>query len=161
MKTAILFAALIAGCASAAQKPVKFRVVGHSTYVQSQYPGVIGSEPKLLIATDRAEFQELWSQYIGHDALPSVDFKRETALLLFMGWKMTGGFDIEAKSVAMDGKTLVVTAATRRPPARGIVTEALTSPWAAIAADKTNIKPKIANVRWVDGSGKTVVEASR
>jgi len=155
MRTTALFLANVLGRASRHAKPPVFRLLAHAKYVQSAYPEPVGDQARLIVPKDEATYRSTWKSLIDDGSAPPVDFARETPVFLFLGWKPTGGWDVEPVAVSADKETIVVTAKVIGPKARQIVTEALTSPYAVIAVDRT----RLVQVRWNDESGNTIAVA--
>jgi hypothetical protein len=102
-----------------------------------------------VVASTRADYQRLWTQLIGSgegDA-PPADFSTGSVIFLLAGTRNTGGWSVEPQvvSVAADG-TAEVVARVQGPRAGGIVTQALTSPYAVLLVRSRDIK----TVRWAE-----------
>jgi len=109
--------------------------------------------PQMIVARDAVTLRNAWQ----NGAPPPIDFKKQWVVLFFAGQKPTGGFEIQVRSVKQRGKVLVVDAHIAGPEHGMMVTQALTSPFAAIAVPKT----KGARVRWVDGASVIAEEAKK
>jgi len=101
--------------------------------------------PQLIVARDAVTLRNTWNAYVRHGEPPAIDFKKETAVVLFAGRKNTGGYSIEVKSVKTSRKETVIDAPIKPPPPDSLTTQVLTSPFVVIAIAKPNLK----SVRWV------------
>jgi len=108
------------------------------------YATVTPPAPKLTVVRDAATLRSLWHG----ETPPSIDFEKDFVVFLFAGQKNTGGWSIEVRRVSTKGKFAIVDAHVQGPPRGGMVTQALTSPYAAIAFPKSSAT----RVRWVDGT---------
>lgn len=85
------------------------------------------------IVTSQDQLISLWQRAYGNQltvpALPSLDFRRETVVALFMGSRSTGGYGIDVRSVRDENGELYIDVAFTQPAAGDITTQATTSPW--------------------------------
>jgi hypothetical protein len=96
-------------------------------------------EPTTLVLRDRAAWEGAWGRLHrggGAPAAPAVDFAREMVLVVALGERPSGGYDVAIDAVAPDvaggGATVRYTA---REPGEGCMsTQALTSPAIAVRA---------------------------
>jgi hypothetical protein len=136
---AALLVVFSVACAVAAAKEPVMRTAASGSYAATS-----PQAPEALHAADGASFDALWKARIGDGAMPAIDFSRESAVILMAGERRTGGWSVVPKSVRIEGTVLVVEAAIEGPPAGGIVTQALTSPWVVIAVSPQTFE----SVRW-------------
>lgn len=144
MKTAaILFTlALVNACSSIPGGTT----VEYRTLTTGNNAGISPAGQQVESASDDATYQRLWSQIVGDpDRRPEVDFTKESVVFLLAGQKSTGGYSIEPRRTRIEGRTLVVDAVVRNPPADAITTQALTSPYAVVAVHR--MRP-FDDVRW-------------
>ena len=80
--------------------------------------------------------------------------EKESIIRLELGTRPTGGWSIEPLEVSGDAKLVTVRTKVNAPPAGGIVTMALSSPYAVIAVDAD-----VAAARWVDENGNVIAES--
>lgn len=100
--------------------------------------------PRAIAITSAADYARVWDETLGGNApRPEIDFAKESVVILLAGSKTSGGYSVEPRGVRLEGDVLAVDAEVKSPPPDGIVTMALTSPWAAIAVDA-----KFKTVRW-------------
>jgi hypothetical protein len=106
--------------------------------------------PKRVVVQDEKAYAALWTQHSGDSTLdgeprpaPSVDFKTEMVLAVFLGEKRTGGYSVEIKDAQETGGNLVVTVLEKSPGPGSIVTEALTAPYCFVA-----VKRSTSAVQW-------------
>jgi hypothetical protein len=94
------------------------------------------TRPTFRLVRDEAELRSLWNQLHGAllrvPPLPSVDFRRETLLVVMMGQRPTGGYSLDVRGVTIEGGDLFVDVAFVEPPPGAITTMALTNPWTVI-----------------------------
>ena len=75
----------------------------------------------------------------------SIDFDKQTLIIVSAGAKPTGGYRVEVKKVIADGKTLTVKWKLHSP--RGLVTQAFTHPAEGILVPKFEGKVKFEQVK--------------
>jgi len=115
------------------------------TLQAGSYATVTPPAAKLMVVRDAATLRSLWH---GNEAPPPIDFDKDVVVVLFAGQKNTGGYSVEVKRVNTKGKTAIVHAHVQGPPRGGMVTQALTSPYVAIAFPRS----AATRVRWIDGT---------
>jgi hypothetical protein len=134
----MLFAACTA--ARSGDQPVEMTVIASGAYASAETRTAV-------VAASAGEYQRVWRESIGNGegAAPDADLATGTVIFLFAGTRNTGGWSIEpqAVSIGADGIADVV-AAVEGPRAGGIVTQALTSPYAVLLVRDRSIK----GVRW-------------
>lgn len=85
------------------------------------------------LVTSQDELISLWQRAYGSrltvPALPSLDFRRETIIALFMGSRSSGGYSMDVTDVREEGGELYVELQVTEPAPGTITTQALTSPW--------------------------------
>jgi len=114
------------------------------TLQSGSYANRTATAPQMIVARDAVTTRNVWQQGVA----PAIDFKKQSVVFLFAGQKMTGGFSIVVKSVKRHGKDLVIDAHIEGPQRGSMVTQALTSPFVAIAVPNV----KAMRVKWVDGA---------
>lgn len=114
------------------------------TLTSGQYAAADAQTRRALVARTADEYRRLWDETVGRGEPPQVDFATESVVILLAGMRPTGGFSVAPRGVRLDGRTLVVDAAINTPPPDAIVTQALTSPFAAIAVSAREFD----EVRW-------------
>ena len=100
--------------------------------------------PEAVFAKSADELRRVWGESVGSGAAPEADFATESVVILLAGSKPTGGYSVEPRGVRLEGRTLVVDAEIKSPPPGSIVTQAFTSPFAAIAVSTRDFD----QVRW-------------
>lgn len=97
-------------------------------------------EQRLAIARDAEAWGSLWSEHVRLDVPsappPTVDFRSEMAVVVFLGTRTTGGHAVAIESVERGPTGLVVHAVATAPPADAMTTQALTSPMHAVAVPR-------------------------
>jgi len=79
---------------------------------------------------------------------------KESVIRLELGSRSTGGWAVEPLEISGDRSLVTVKTKITAPPAGGIVTMALTAPYAVIAVDV-----EVKAVRWVDENGNVIAES--
>jgi len=134
----LLLALLLTGACTvngtvAGDGPVTFRTVANAGYATN-------TDALSVAAFDAETYRSRWESLVGNGEPPAVDFATESAVFLFGGQRSTGGYKYEVRGVRIEGDTLVVDGGVTGPPRGGIVTMALTSPYAVIAVDSRAFK---------------------
>ncbi|HYR29076.1 MAG TPA: protease complex subunit PrcB family protein [Thermoanaerobaculia bacterium] len=114
------------------------------TLTTGQYAAAQPDGPTAVAVRSEEEYARIWQEQVGSGQPPAVDFAKESVVILLAGMKRSGGYTIEPVGVKLEGRTLVVDATVTSPPSGGIVTMALTSPFAVIAVNAKNFD----EVRW-------------
>ncbi len=144
---------LCGGCttAGAAQPKATFRELKSGAYAASS-----SSAPQVILAADADAYRRIWGILIGSGSPPQVDFSRETAVFFLDRQRNTGGYSLEARSVAMEGDTAIVKVSTHAPKRGSATTQVLTTPFTVIAVSGAAIHA----ARWVDAEHGAVVAES-
>jgi hypothetical protein len=103
---------------------VEFRTLHHGS--MAEFPD---RRFGLFFIQDEEAWAAYWSQLSRLDA-PEVDLSHETVLCLSLGQRGTPGHEVTIENVTLDGTTLVVSAAERRP---SLGYDAMSSPVHAVA----------------------------
>jgi len=92
--------------------------------------------PTFRLVRNEAAFRSLWNQLHGAQLevppLPSVDFARETLLVVMMGQRPSGGYAVDVRGVSIEGTDLFVDVRFLEPESGAVTSSALTSPWAVV-----------------------------
>lgn len=134
-----------------------FRLVRSGSYAAaaSATPGT-GSEASIAVAATPERYRQLWREHVDPVSTPPpVDFSRESAVILLLGQRSTGGWGIEPESVTVSGDAAEVRARIVRPEPGGIVTMAFSAPFAVIAVDS----PRLRGAVLLDGEGEVVARS--
>ena len=147
---AVLFCS---GCttAGAAQPKAVFRELKSGAYAASSSPA-----PQVILAEDANAYRRIWGVLIGSGAPPQADFSRETAIFFLDRQRNTGGYSLEARSVAMEGDTVIVKVTSHAPKSGSATAQVLTTPYTVIAVSGAAIHA----ARWVDAEHGAVVAES-
>jgi len=143
-------------CASSdteSREPVTFRNLQAAAYGSS----TVGDAAHVTLVTDEASFRSVWSSNIGDPPPSEIDFSKESVVFLFAGQRPTGGYSVEAKGVSISGEAVIVDAEVKSPPARAMVTQVITYPFAVIAVSK----PNLTRAEWRGRDGRLVTEHTR
>ena len=88
-------------------------------------------EPTELVIRDRAALETAWARVFNQvqgNPAPAVDFSREMVILVALGARRSGGYDIHVDAVAGSGNGAVVRYTATSPGEGCMTTQALTSP---------------------------------
>jgi len=92
------------------------------------------------LVSNEDQLISLWQRAYGSQLtvppVPSLDFRRETVVALFLGTKPSGGYGVEVRAVREEEGDLYVDVTLTEPPAGAITTQALTSPWLIIRVQR-------------------------
>jgi hypothetical protein len=102
LAVAVVLAAL-AFLVSAARADVPFQEIRHSSRMS-----IGGPDSKLELVTSQAELLVAWREMGRFDALPSIDFRRNSALFYFDRLKATGGFVVSVERISIRGGVMEV-----------------------------------------------------
>jgi len=79
------------------------------------------------------EWTALWRKHAsvesGSPPLPVIDFDKEIVVGLFLGYKPTGGYDVQISRVERRNDALTIYYQEKSPPPGAMVTQALTQPF--------------------------------
>lgn len=94
---------------------------------------------KIRIANNSTDFENLWGPILQQArTIPIVDFNQDRVVVFFVGQRTTGGYSAQVSSVRGLGGTSAEAFIREITPADGTATtQALTSPWVAIAIERT------------------------
>ena len=90
------------------------------------------SEPREVIVRTAAEWQTLWKAH-GGARQPTIDFSKSTVIGVFLGTRMTAGYEVDIVSVRAQGATTVVEYREQRPEPDAFLAQALTAPFHLIS----------------------------
>ncbi|HRN17639.1 MAG TPA: protease complex subunit PrcB family protein [Trueperaceae bacterium] len=92
------------------------------------------------LVSNQDQLISLWQRAYGSQLtvppVPSLDYRRETVVALFLGTKPSGGYGLEVRSVREEEGDLYVDLTLTEPAAGSITTQALTSPWLIIRVQR-------------------------
>ncbi len=139
MRAAFLLAALALNTCTTANvvAPVEIQTVARGSYADAE-------DRKAVLATSEAELRNQWQALIGTGDIPAVDFDQHVAVFLMGGMRNTGGWSVVPAGARIEGDTAVIDAKVQGPPPGGIVTQAITYPYAVITINNRDVK----QVRW-------------
>lgn len=90
---------------------------------------------RTTIMNSQGDLQKYWAANTGEDpsqAPRDIDWNSERLIAINLGTRTTTGYSVFVKSIDRKDGNLVVTYVERKPPAGGIVGQALTSPWTIV-----------------------------
>jgi len=135
MKATLLLAALAltSACTGVGlAETAKDGTVEMITIARGSY-AVETTERKAILAATDADYRRSWADLIGESEVPVVDFSSSVVVFLFAGERNTGGWSVEPSAVNIDGTTVVIDAKVQGPSPGGMVTQAITYPYAVVA----------------------------
>ncbi len=104
----------------------------------SQAIGFSSASYQLVSSQD--QLISLWQRAYGSQltvpAVPTLDYRRETVVALFVGTKPSGGYGIEVRAVREEEGDLYLDVALTEPAAGAINTQAITSPWLIVRVQR-------------------------
>lgn len=116
-----------------------FGDAGVRRVVHAYYSGF--DRPVRAVIRDNDSWRAAWTTlYIGMSPAvvpPSIDFSRSTVILVALGSRGSGGYDITVSRVARDGGVLYVQVTSTSPGDRCGVTLAITQPVDAVVVPHT------------------------
>jgi hypothetical protein len=96
----------------------------------AQYSGY--DTPTQLVIRDQAAWTQAWLTLHARlqpvPPIPAVDFDRESVVLVALGTRNTGGYNVLLESASLDGGQVHLTVRQSAPGASCITTQALTQP---------------------------------
>ncbi len=122
----------LSGCTSPTGKDITFSVLSHGT--QSSFT----LEQQKVFRT-QGEFETFWKANSTPTPLASIgtiDYGRETLILLALGEKSTGGYDIRVDRVTLAGNNVLVNYTKISPALNSYNDEVLTQPYVLIKLSK-------------------------
>ena len=148
--TACAYSEITGSLAGRAIPIVRLRAEPHSFAFNSGY-----EEPARLVIRDGASWQAAWAQTHANMSpvppLPAVDFSTDMIVLVAMGWRPSGGYQIlveGASELGADGAVVAVSSTS--PGVRCFVTAALTEP-----VDIVRMPRRDGEIRFTERSGVT------
>ena len=136
MRTAVTLAIALLTFGCAARTGVA--TVELSTIATGSY-AADDSGRKAVLVTSESEYARQWPELIGSPPPPKADFSAGVVVFLLAGPRRTGGYAVVPLSVdvASDGRATVK--ARVDEPGGGMVTQALTSPYAVVFLSSRSI----------------------
>jgi len=93
-------------------------------------------QPRQAVARTAAEWAALWRQHAGDKPAPRVDLGSSTVVAVFLGSKMSAGYQVEIVGTRQQGDTLIVDWAERSPGRGDVSAQVITSPAQIVAIPK-------------------------
>jgi hypothetical protein len=130
------FAAAVMFTACQAQQPARAPVAPELMQWSGQYGGNRTAGHRVL--RDASAWNAFWKD-VGQQPPRAFDPGREMAIAIFMGERRSGGFSTEILGAAPEGGKFVVTFRETSPAPGGMVTQALTAPWAVATVPRSDL----------------------
>ena len=86
------------------------------------------TEPREVVVRTADEWRALWKAH-GDARQPTLDFSKSTVIGVFLGTRMTAGFEVDIVSIRPQGATTVVEYRERRPDPDAFLAQGLTAPF--------------------------------
>lgn len=140
---ALVLVALLAGCATALGRDLRFEVVAQGQFARD------AQAPALGVAVDaegRARLERAVGRPLPGDVLVAV----------FQGTQRTGGYSVTVDRVHLEEDTLTVGATFVRPGRDAIVTQVITSPFAVVRVARQDLPMARLHVLLRDADGKVI-----
>lgn len=96
----------------------------------------VGEAGEVVVRTPE-EWTALWRRHAGDAPAPKVDFATSMVVAVFLGTRMTAGFQVEITGARRDGEGWVIEWTERRPARGDVTAQVLTSPAHIVALPKT------------------------
>lgn len=99
------------------------------------------NQPTQLVVTNESDFQAVWEQLLRgapSQQLPAIDFARELVVVVGIGGRATGGYQLRIDSVRDTGAVVEVMSSTRVPGERCAVATTETAPVEVVRIPKVS-----------------------
>jgi hypothetical protein len=93
------------------------------------------TEPREVVVRTADEWRALWKSH-GDARQPTVDFSRSIVIGVFLGTRMTAGFEVDIVSIRPQGATTVVEYRERRPDPDALLAQGLTAPFHLVSVPR-------------------------
>ena len=133
MLLAVIATACTAANTTANATNVKITTIAHGGYAQE-------SERRAVLATNDADYRRQWASLIGDGEIPNVDFDDGVVVFLLAGMRNTGGWSVQPQSARIEDGTAIIDAKVQGPKPGGMVTQAITYPYAVIVIHDSDVK---------------------
>ncbi len=134
---------LLSSCSSEINKKsrsISQDIIAFDIIAQDEFGGMTDS--KFIVIKDEATFSEIF-KLIGKGRLPelelpTIDFKKETVIALFLGEKASGGYSITVEQIVAINDKVNVAYKVASPKPGDMVTTVMTQPYCIIKMPKTS-----------------------
>jgi hypothetical protein len=113
--------------------------------------------PFNTLVTNDVQWTEVWGKHSANEkqveAVPKIDFNKESVILVAMGEKRTGGYAIEVFAVEDSADSYVVRVRTKAPRPGGFQLQALSAPFHIVAVPKIS-KPVHFKLEAIEGNDR-------
>jgi len=86
-------------------------------------------QPRTVTIRTAAQYQALWKEHDPAAPAPSVDFTKEAVVGVFLGSRMTAGFEVTITAIKQENGKAVVEYVERVPRPSGMVAQVITAPY--------------------------------
>jgi VWFA-related protein len=90
-------------------------------------------EPRQAVVRDEAEWEALWKAHAPNRPRPRVDFATQAVVAVFLGSRMTGGYDVTVTRIEPEGDGATVYYRETRPRPGDMTAQVITSPFHIVA----------------------------
>ncbi|MDN5214823.1 protease complex subunit PrcB family protein [Fulvivirgaceae bacterium BMA12] len=122
--------------------------VTFQTIEKNLYSGIL--DEQYVLVDDPNSWEDLWDKTAvwTPDELPEVDFTKSMVIAVYMGEKVSGGFEIEISELRESEDTIEVVSKITIPESGQGVTTALSQPFHIIKINKTSKKIIFSTVQY-------------
>ena len=92
--------------------------------------------PRQAAVQTQNEWESLWRQHAPAEPAPPIDFTRRTVLAVFLGTKMTAGYDVEITAVEAGAARVTVRYRERAPGPDDMTAQVITSPFHIVSVPR-------------------------
>jgi hypothetical protein len=120
--------------------------------------------PEIVMARNGKEFarlvaEDLTGSHGDMSGFPSVKWKTECAVAIFIGTRPSAGYAVRVQKVVRRGSAIEVTVKEQKPAPGDLAAQVITSPYTVIACNCKGIHLKeILMLKLIDPNGRTLVE---
>ena len=131
---------VLAGCGSGhgrgsdAEQPLPFSTISQGVFSRIE-------EQRLVVEHDQTMLEALWSEHVAGilppPPVPTVDFRRDMLIGVFLGARPSGGFDVTIGSIVRTSAGVIVRFEEMAPGKGCFVTLAVTAPFHMVALPRS------------------------
>ena len=137
----LLLMIFVMSCGAIGVNNNEAQVFGKAPSYEVLIEGQVGGfeKPQIHVIKEEGALKEVYEQINKTSTpkydVPTVNFKRETVVAVFMGARNTGGYRVSVTAIKKQKKKLVVRVLEEEPGAKDMVTTVLTQPYCIVKID--------------------------